>query len=82
MLLIDASSIGVVSEVLGPERAGLLALLDDLDGPDWERPTECPAYSVKGIATHILGDDLSLLSRQRDGAVQGLLPRGRSGHAG
>jgi hypothetical protein len=28
---------------------------------------------VKGIAIHILGDDLSLLSRQRDRAVQGLV---------
>lgn len=28
---------------------------------------------MQGIATHILGDDLSLLSRQRDGAVQGLV---------
>lgn len=27
---------------------------------------------MKGIASHILGDDLSLLSRQRDGAIQGL----------
>jgi hypothetical protein len=36
------------------------------------RPTECPAYSVKGIAAHVLGDDLSLLSRQRDGAESGV----------
>lgn len=30
-------------------------------------------YSIKGIVTHVLGDDLSLLSRQRDHAVQGLV---------
>jgi len=29
-----------------------------------------PGVFGEGIATHILGDDLSLLSRQRDGAVQ------------
>lgn len=35
--------------------------------------TECPAYTVKGIATRVLGDDLSLLSRQRDEAENGLV---------
>jgi uncharacterized protein (TIGR03083 family) len=41
-------------------------------GPeDWGRPTECPAYRVKGVATHLLGDDLSLLSRQRDQTIDG-----------
>ena len=28
---------------------------------------------MAGVAAHILGDDLSLLSRQRDGAPQGLV---------
>lgn len=55
------------------ERAVLLELLDGLDDADWERPTECPAYTVKGVATHLLGDDLSLLSRQRDAATSGVL---------
>lgn len=42
-------------------------------GPDeWAAPTECPAWSVKGIALHLLGDDLSLLSRQRDDAPPGV----------
>ena len=65
--------ISVVLEAYRPERDALLRLLASLAPDDWNKPTECPAYSVKGIATHILGDDLSLLSRQRDGAVQGLL---------
>ena len=43
-----------------------------LSPKEWARPTECPAYSVKGVVTHILGDNLSLLSRQRDGAENGL----------
>jgi uncharacterized protein (TIGR03083 family) len=73
MVRIDASSISVVTQTLGPERAALIALLQGLDDTDWACTTECPAYSVKGIATHILGDDLSLLSRQRDEAVQGLV---------
>ena len=70
---IDDSTISAVLNVYLPERARLIALLGGLDDEQWALPTECPAYSVKGIATHILGDDLSLLSRQRDGAVQGLL---------
>lgn len=70
---IDAANISDVTDAYGPERDELLALLGGLDNEEWARPTECPAYTVKGIATHILGDDLSLLSRQRDGAVQGLI---------
>lgn len=72
MPLIDATTISLVVDTLQPERAQLLDVLSSLDADEWERPTECPAYSVKGVATHILGDDLSLLSRQRDDAVPGL----------
>jgi len=70
---IDASTISTVLDVYLPERARLIEVLATLDDAQWALPTECPAYSVKGIATHILGDDLSLLSRQRDRAVQGLV---------
>lgn len=55
------------------ERQDLLTLLGQLDDPAWLRPTECPAWDVKGVALHVLGDDLSLLSRQRDAATNGLL---------
>jgi uncharacterized protein (TIGR03083 family) len=58
--------------MLGPERAALLELLRGLTAGDWERPTECPEWNVKGIALHILGDDLSLLTRQRDASVDSL----------
>jgi uncharacterized protein (TIGR03083 family) len=61
-----------VTAMLRPERASFLELLESLDGNDWDHPTECPAYTVKGVATHVLGDDLSLLSRQRDAAPNGL----------
>lgn len=71
--MLSASSISLVLAKYRPERDALLELLTSLSSEDWATPTECPAYSVKGIATHILGDDLSLLSRQRDGAVQGLV---------
>src|SRR5437763_14419469 len=69
--MLSASSISVVLDAYRPERAALLHLLDGLSVSDWADPTECPSYSVKGIATHVLGDDLSLLSRQRDGSEPG-----------
>src|SRR5262249_55985016 len=58
---------------LRPERASLLTLLGGMSASDWERPTECLAWSVKGLALHILGDDLSLLARQRDESTNSLL---------
>lgn len=73
MARIDDSTISTVMDVYLPERARLIELLVNLDDAQWALPTECPAYTVKGIATHILGDDLSLLSRQRDGTVPGLV---------
>lgn len=69
----DSSFIGVVLRTYRPERDALLELLRGLSAEDWSLPTECPAYSIKGVATHVLGDDLSLISRQRDGATQGLV---------
>jgi len=62
-----------LTPLLHPERATLLAVLRGLAPADWERPTECPEWDVRGVALHILGDDLSLLSRQRDVAPQGLM---------
>ena len=69
---IDAATIAVVIDTMAAERAELLALLGSLSEAEWAQSTECPEYRVKGIAAHILGDDLSLLSRQRDGALPGL----------
>jgi uncharacterized protein (TIGR03083 family) len=74
--VLDGSSISTVLDVYQPERTALLDLLCGLEQQDWAKPTECPAYSVKGVATHILGDDLSLLSRQRDAAANGLVSLG------
>jgi uncharacterized protein (TIGR03083 family) len=55
-----------VGDLLAAERRSLLDLLSGLEPGDWGRPTECPAWTVTGICLHLLGDDLSLLSRQRD----------------
>jgi uncharacterized protein (TIGR03083 family) len=62
-----------LTPMLRPERATLLEFLATLSPDDWAKPTECPAWDVKGIALHVLGDDLSLLSRQRDTGINGLL---------
>lgn len=69
--MLNASSVSVVLDVYGPERALLIELLTELNTDQWLLPTECPAYDIKGIATHVLGDDFSLLSRQRDTAQSG-----------
>ena len=67
--------------MLAPERVTLLDLFRGLAPDDWDRPTECPAWTVKGVALHILGDDLSLLSRQRDAATDGITIYSRT-HSG
>jgi uncharacterized protein (TIGR03083 family) len=56
----------MVGELLVDERRALLELLRGLGPEAWDRPTECPAWTVRGIALHLLGDDVSILSRQRD----------------
>src|SRR3954453_10441023 len=58
---------------LVPEREALTDLLQGLTADDWNRPTECPAWTVRGVALHLLGDALSLLARQRDAEVPSLL---------
>ncbi|HTT86424.1 MAG TPA: maleylpyruvate isomerase N-terminal domain-containing protein, partial [Acidimicrobiales bacterium] len=70
--MLGASSISLVLDAYMPERTALVDLLEGLTDDEWQASTECPAYTVHGVAAHILGDDLSLLSRQRDGAVDGV----------
>ena len=48
------------------ERQQLLQLLAGLEEEEWFKPTVCAGWTVKDIALHVLGDDLGLLSRQRD----------------
>jgi uncharacterized protein (TIGR03083 family) len=48
------------------ERSRLLELLGELGASDWDRPTPCPGWSVLGLVSHLLGDDLSLVASQRD----------------
>src|SRR5688572_23201562 len=43
-----------------------MALLADLAPEDWSRPTVCADWSVHDVALHLLGGQLSTLSRRRD----------------
>jgi uncharacterized protein (TIGR03083 family) len=65
---VDAEDI-VVIHLFAPERASLLELLSALSAGQWQAPTVCPGWSVKDVALHLLGDDIDLLSRRRDGAA-------------
>ena len=45
----------------------LLELVSGLSAEDWDKPTACSLWSVKDVALHLLGDDVGILSRKRDG---------------
>lgn len=59
-------SIDVV-DLFPEEREALLNLLATLTPSEWETPTVCAGWSVKDIALHLLGDDVGMLGRGRDG---------------
>jgi len=48
-------------------RLRLIALLSDLSDQDWSLNTAAPRWSVKDVAAHLLGGDVGILSRCRDG---------------
>lgn len=45
----------------------LLALLATLSEEEWACPTVAPGWTVKDVALHLLGDEVGMLSRRRDG---------------
>lgn len=57
----------IVSHLFQPVLDSLLELLSSLSADDWNKPTACARWSVKDIASHLLGGDVGILSRQRDG---------------
>ena len=48
-------------------RVRLTELLSDLSGQDWTLGTAARQWSVRDIVSHLLGGDLGILSRRRDG---------------
>ena len=57
---------GDIPEAFGIERARLLKLLATVSETDWQKPSPCPEWTVLGLCAHLVGNDLSLLSRYRD----------------
>jgi uncharacterized protein (TIGR03083 family) len=57
-----------VRGLFGPDRQGLLSLLEDLSTEEWSRPTICSGWDVRDVALHILGVDLGNLAGRRDGS--------------
>ncbi|NJL95360.1 MAG: hypothetical protein HC915_17385 [Anaerolineae bacterium] len=55
------------AHLLTPMRKELIKVLRDLREPEWRYPTACAGWTVKDVALHLLGDDIGLLSRRRDG---------------
>ena len=70
-----------LAPLLALERARLLDLLGGLQPQDWHRPSPCPGWDVLGLVVHLVGDDVSVLSWQRD-AHHGTVPPDRIGEAG
>jgi uncharacterized protein (TIGR03083 family) len=56
----------IVSDLFQPVLNSLLELLSNLSRDDWNRPTVCKGWSVKDIASHLLGGEIGILSRKRD----------------
>jgi uncharacterized protein (TIGR03083 family) len=73
MRLDDAPTLDV-RPLLELERRALLSLLAELDADAWCQSTVCPGWTVKDVALHVIGDDLSLLSIVRDRDLSGLIP--------
>jgi uncharacterized protein (TIGR03083 family) len=55
-----------VLPLLREERNALLELLTGLAREQWETDTPCPGWTVHDLTAHLLGDDLGVLSRDRD----------------
>ena len=51
----------------------MVELVGSLSNAEWLAPTAAPGWSVKDVALHLLDDDLTWLSRQRDGDASGLV---------
>ncbi len=67
-----------VADLFPEEREALLDLLGSLSDAHWAMPTVCPGWSVHDVALHLLGADIGILSRRRDGYRPVATPRGDS----
>src|SRR4030095_4099264 len=56
----------IVADLFPPVLDALLDLLTGLSPQAWDLPTCCPGWTVKDIASHLLGGEIGILSRKRD----------------
>lgn len=56
----------LIADLFPEVRRELLQVLNDLSPAEWARQTAAPLWSVKEVALHLLGGDVSNLSRRRD----------------
>ena len=68
----------LVADLYPELRERLLALLESLTEEEWHRPTAAGKWTVKDVALHLLGGDVSSLSRRRDRFAPPLLGRSLS----
>jgi hypothetical protein len=52
----------IIIDRFAPLQAHLLTLLAELGEGDWARSTAATCWSVKDVATHLLGGDIWILS--------------------
>jgi uncharacterized protein (TIGR03083 family) len=57
----------IVSHLFPEILESLLTLLSCLAAEEWGRATGCEGWSVKDVALHLLGVEVGILSRKRDG---------------
>lgn len=56
----------LVAELFPEVLDSLIELLSGLSDEDWRKPTSCSRWSVKDVASHLLGGEIGILSRKRD----------------
>ena len=59
-----------VRQLAVADRQRLVQFLTDLTDEEWLAPTAAPGWTVKDIALHLLDDDMTWLSTQRDGDLR------------
>lgn len=69
----------IVSHLFPELLERLLKLLSGLTAEEWERATVCEGWSVKDVALHLLGVEVGILSRKRDGFSHSSPPAGNLG---
>ncbi|HEY1988909.1 MAG TPA: maleylpyruvate isomerase family mycothiol-dependent enzyme [Acidimicrobiales bacterium] len=77
-MAIDDLPLRGIPALVGIERDRLLEMLATLGPSDWEKPTPCPEWSVLALCSHLVGVDVSSLSRNRDHHHGSVPPMGAS----